>query len=399
MKIDRPVILNIQILVSIFLLMLPILSVQLSARPVLELEDGAPVSIGTIRKIHSEALGDERTLLVSLPENYAGTEFRYPVLYLLYGDQVKGYFAETVHHIHRLASMGAIPELIIVGVANVERYRDLRPVATRGLSSRIDQFIEFVREEMIPFIDSEYKTKDFRILVGPQAGAVFGLYVLTGESDLFDAYILNNPFEADNCREILMERAESFFGADLPAYTCLQISCVTKTLNRELTEAVESARRFAEMTSRLAPGNLDLNMIYIDDNEDFIPSPNQKDGLKNLFADYKFPEDRKVDRLKDFTSHYDALSAKLGFDVGYPELPMVFKAVDLNRRGRTVEAVEMLEFLLEENPRSLNGLWQLANIKRGQGERDDAIKLFRRCLEIMPNMTPAREMLNSLEAE
>jgi cytochrome c-type biogenesis protein CcmH/NrfG len=77
----------------------------------------------------------------------------------------------------------------------------------------------------------------------------------------------------------------------------------------------------------------------------------------------------------------------------------VFNAVDLNGRGGTAEAVKMLEFLLEENPGSLNGLWQLANIKRGLGDRKGAIDLYRKCLEIMPNMTPARQLLERLEAQ
>jgi hypothetical protein len=368
-------------------------------RSVLAMEDGEPVAIGTIRKVQSTAMGDERTLLVSLPDDYQTGTASYPVLYLLYGDQVKGYFAETVHHVRRLSNMGSIPRMIIVGVANVDRYRDLRPVASRGETSRIGSFIEFVARELFPFVEREYRTKDFRILVGPQAGAVFGLHVLTAGANLFNAYILNNPFESPDCADQLMRQSEEFLANDLPAYRFLQITCVTKTPVLDLRQAVELARKFEEIASRLDPSNLELTMIYIDDNEDFIPSPNQKIGLRQLFADYAFPADKQVSRLSDFTSYYDTLSSRLGFDVGYPEQPLVLLAVDLARSGSSAEAVEILEFILESNPQSLNACWQMANLQRSLGNREEAIGLFERCLELMPNMAPARKQLEELKGQ
>jgi hypothetical protein len=47
----------------------------------------------------------------------------------------------------------------------------------------------------------------------------------------------------------------------------------------------------------------------------------------------------------------------------------------------------------------LDGYWGLANLHRVRGEREPAIKYYRKCLEIMPNMGPAREWLEQLEAQ
>jgi len=367
------------------------------AQPVLELEDGTPVSIATVRKIQSAALDEERTLLVSLPTNYEDTQFRYPVLYVLYGDQVRGYMAETVHEVDRLAESGVIPQMIIVGVANVERYRDLSPVPRRGNPSGIDKFVGFVRDELIPFVDSEYRTKDFRILIGPQAGAEFGMYVLTGGMELFDAYILNNPFEGPY-RDTLSKKCAELCRRDAPGYTFLQITCIDRHAHGELKEAVEAARDFEKACSDGNVKNLDLHVIYVENNEDFIPSPRPKAALKKLFADYSFPEDRAVETLADFTSYYDELSARLGFDIGFPEMTLYFKADGLARAGETDSAIEMLNYLVENNPRSLGAYWCLANTHRGLGNRETAIKYYKKCLEIMPNMAPAREMLEELEA-
>lgn len=369
-----------------------------SAQSVLELEDGAPVSIATARKLHSEALGEDRMLLVSLPDNYEGTQFSYPVLYVLYGDQARGYLAETVHEVDRLSESGVIPQMIVVGVANVDRYRDLSPTPRRGNPSGIGKFIQFVRDEMFPFIDSEYRTKDFRIVVGPQAGAEFGMYVLTEGLDLFDAYILNNPFEGPY-RDELLDRSRTFFEKGLPSYTFLQIVCVDKTFLLDYSEGVAAARRFENMVSQKNVKNLDLNAIYVENNEDFIPSPRQKQALKKLFAEYSFPADRSVEKLSDFTTYYDRLSARFGVDIGFPEMTLYFKADALVNAGKTDAGIEMLNYIVEKNPRSVNGFWCLANTHRGLNNREKAVEYYKKCLELMPNMTPAREWLKKLEAE
>lgn len=367
----------------------------LAAQSVLDLEDGAPVSIATVRKIESEALGEERTLLVSLPNDYADTESSYPVLYVLYGDQVRGYFAEAVHVVDRLSSAGVIPRLIVVGIANVERYRDLSPTGRRGNPSGIESFVGFVCDEMIPFVDSEYRTKDYRILIGPQAGAEFGMHVLTEGLGLFNAYILNNPFEGAY-REELGRKARELRSEDLPSHTFLQITCIDRHMHGSLSEAVDAARRFEATIAGRSLENLELHVHVVENNEDFIPSPRPKLALKRLFADYSFPADRQLERLEDFTSYYDALAARLGVDVGFPEMTLYIRADGLVRAGKTDAGMEMLDYLLEKNPRSLSACWALANAHRGLGNREIAIELYERCLEIMPNMAPARECLEEL---
>ena len=83
-------------------------------------EDGSPVSIGNYRMLHSKILNEDRTLLVNLPEGYEESTMHYPVLYVLYGGQVKGYFAESVHIVNRLSEAGLIPQLIIIGVKKIQ---------------------------------------------------------------------------------------------------------------------------------------------------------------------------------------------------------------------------------------------------------------------------------------
>ena len=157
-------------------------------------EDGDPISIGTYRILQSKILNEDRTLLVNLPQGYDETTNSYLVLYILYGGQPQGYFAEAVHIVDRLNEASRIPDMIIVGVKNTDRYRDCLPINRNGEPGGADNFLKFFIEELIPFVDKSYRTKDFRILLGPQAGAAFSVYALMENPELFRVNIVTNPF-------------------------------------------------------------------------------------------------------------------------------------------------------------------------------------------------------------
>ncbi len=58
-------------------------------------EPGPPISIGQVHTLKSEALGEERTVMIHLPPGYeAGTQ-RYPVLYLTDAEAQFGHTAST----------------------------------------------------------------------------------------------------------------------------------------------------------------------------------------------------------------------------------------------------------------------------------------------------------------
>lgn len=361
--------------------------------------DGEAVAIGTYRQLHSRILDEDRLLLVCPPPNYDESSLSYPVLFVLYGDQVRGYFAEAVHVVERLSEEGSIPWMIVVGVANVERYRDLLPVEQQGSPSGIEPFSRFVVEELIPFVDGEYRTKNFRVLMGPQAGAAFGLYTLARRQGLFDAFIIENPFRSLPVRDALMPPMEALTKEGLTSYTFLQITSADREGHIDKTDEVEYVRRFEQLVRDRKPRNLTLVTHYVGNNEDFIPPLRLKEGLRELFRDYRFPDGREVRSLADITTHYAGLSERYGFQIDVPEMTLVVKAGELSGKGASDPAIEILQYLIEAYPRSANGYWRLANLHRERGNREMAIEYYRKCLEIIPNMRPARDWIEKLEAQ
>jgi predicted alpha/beta superfamily hydrolase len=348
--------------------------------PSLAQEDGSPVSIGTYRTLHSQVLNENRTLLVNLPRGYDETTIHYPVLYVLYGGQVQGYFAESVHIADRLQEASLTPQLIIVGVKNVDRYRDNLPVTRGGEKGGADRFLRFFTDELVPFIDESYRTKDFRIVLGPQAGASFGLYALMEQPDLFRVTIITNPFWSPSAREYLLASATDFFSHDGSLENFLFITSSTSDDNEatmeylgRLTTIVEQGKKsdFKMIVSALQEGEVD----------DCIPSPGLREGLKTYFEEYRFPQERETAGLEDLKLYYQALSQTYGYDIDIPEFTLVRQGDRLEQNQMFEEAKLMYEYVAVKYPHDLNSYHRLAELHRRLGDYDRSIKYYEQFLD------------------
>ncbi|HKU75785.1 MAG TPA: alpha/beta hydrolase-fold protein, partial [Pyrinomonadaceae bacterium] len=74
--------------------------------------------------LKSAVLGEERVILVRTPAGYDTNKLSYPVLYMTDGDAHMGHTSSTIEF---LTQNGRIPELIVVGITNTDRTRDLTP--------------------------------------------------------------------------------------------------------------------------------------------------------------------------------------------------------------------------------------------------------------------------------
>lgn len=136
--------------------------------------------------------------MVYLPNNYESSEAAYPVLYLL---DARTRFHHTTGSVASLARIVHIPEMIVVAVVNTQRTRDLTPpwkseekpedrASVIEAGGDADNFLRFLGEELVPHVDSSYRTNSFRILVGHSFGGLFAVHAFVSEPDLFDAFLL-----------------------------------------------------------------------------------------------------------------------------------------------------------------------------------------------------------------
>ena len=86
----------------------------------------------------------------------------------------------------------------MVGVVNVDRVRDLTPEPGEAdrkrypSSGHADRFRRFLEEELVPYVDTHFRTQPFRILAGHSHGGLFAIHALLS-GDAFDAFIASSP--------------------------------------------------------------------------------------------------------------------------------------------------------------------------------------------------------------
>jgi hypothetical protein len=152
-------------------------------------------------RLRSQVLGEEREVLVHLPAGYQqDTAKRYPVLCVLDGSSQDVHTAASAA---LLARIGRAPEMLVVGVPNVSgsgRQRDYTPPGMRqdideadSPEGRGDRFLAFLKTELLPKLDREYRSDGTRMLAGHSRGGLLVLYSLIAEPDLFDARFAHSP--------------------------------------------------------------------------------------------------------------------------------------------------------------------------------------------------------------
>ncbi len=149
-------------------------------------------------RINSKNTGHSYTLYIYLPSNYSNTNDSYPTLYLLDGDSVH---EDSSYIISKLIDSNTIPPIIVVAVGYGDgpnrRMTDYTPtVDPDGDGGGASKFFKFLTEELIPHIDSEYRTKTdpaFRCIAGHSLGGIAVLYALFFYYDTFANFIATSP--------------------------------------------------------------------------------------------------------------------------------------------------------------------------------------------------------------
>jgi predicted alpha/beta superfamily hydrolase len=150
--------------------------------------------------IESRALGERRRINVHVPTGYASRRgAAYPVLYMPDGG-VDEDFSHVVNTVDSLVALRRIRPVIVVGIPNTQRRRDLTgPTRVRedsAIAPRVGgsaAFRRFIGDELIPVIERRYRTTRERGLVGESLAGLFVVETLLAQATRFDHYVAFDP--------------------------------------------------------------------------------------------------------------------------------------------------------------------------------------------------------------
>jgi predicted alpha/beta superfamily hydrolase len=356
---------------------------------------GEPITIGERVTLHSEILGEDRTILVSTPENYSQNQQRYPVLYMTDGD---AHLTHTRGTVDFLARNGLMPQVIIVGVTNTDRTRDLSPthantvledgtVRENPTSGGGPKFLDFFSSELFPYIDSHYRTQPFRLFSGHSFGGLFALNAAFTRPDMFQAVLAVSPsLRWDD--ELPLRQAKSFGNP----HGKLSLTLFVAMADEE--EGDPKPTRLDRLEQSLQGTSIEGFDWYVkrmpDENHGSVVLRAHYWGLREVFEPWSLQPDPETgllaEGMDELQAHYAKLSKRYGFEVVPSEDSVNRIGYQFLGREDYDRAVEFFKYNVKLYPNSANVYDSLGEAFENAGKLDEALANYSRAVDNAPNI-------------
>jgi len=307
------------------------------------------IIIGKVDSVYSTILNEQRKVWVYVPNSSAqNSAQRYPVVYLLDGD---AHFESVEGMIQQLSQVNGntvVPEMIIVGIPNTDRTRDLTPTHIANDPPMMDSnfsrttgggenFTAFLEKELIPHIDSAYPTQPYKMLIGHSFGGLTVMNIITNHTKLFNAYIAIDPsmwYDKDQFLKITEKKlaAQKYNGVSLYlgiANTMPEGMTVDK-MKKDTSADTRHIRSIFAMDKFIKAnpqnGLKYASKYYADDDHGSVPLTSEYDGLRFIFSWYRFKftradfTDSGTAIVQKMQQHYETVSKEFGYKVSPPEM-------------------------------------------------------------------------------
>lgn len=319
--------------------------------------DDLPIRDQTKIILQSKILNEKRVLWIYTPTSYSTSNEKYPVLYLLDPDLNFAYVTELEKF---LSDRYRIPQLIIVGIVNTDRVRDFTPIHSLIFNGKVDSsllntgggnnFLAFVKDEVIPYVEKNYRTEPYRILEGHSLGGLFAIYCKESTPELFQSEIVISPAIYGGNLQILSQFATFMYQhPKLSGYMPVSIG---DEPGGKL--AVDSLIRQLKTS---APASFKWQFTAYPSEDHFsVGYKSMYDGLRFIYSDWFInPQDTNaVKSYKDIEQHFAFLSKQYGYkimpgedfinDCGYQRL----------NGGHIEQAIEIFRENIKNHPNSSN---------------------------------------------
>ncbi len=374
------------------------------------------ISIGKRDKIHSEILQQDREFSVYFPPSYnTSVSQKYPVLYILDGDYNFQYVAGFLELQGAISEL--IPEMILVAISGkgTSEYRknckpNIEGVEDSGTAGEVASFIE---NELIPYVNKNYKASNYKILGGHSVGGIFVINTAINHPNLFNNYIAISPalWWADNAMEDVLKNT---WGKTKSTTASLYISL-----------ANEKGMGVTEFVKKIPESIMEKNVKYQefpDEIHNSVGLPTYKWALTDIFKNW-YVEKLYFSSAEELKNHYGEVQKQYGnifnitpsvvgytnyilkkdnkeqkkvsdaFKVISPDAYVLFnnaQAGDLLEEKKYKEAEQLLQESLAVNPNNFDSYNVLAKVKLANSNAAGANEAIDEAIN-MANQQEARQ--------
>ncbi|MCJ7936029.1 MAG: alpha/beta hydrolase-fold protein [Chryseobacterium sp.] len=363
-------------------------------------QEPLPSRIQLSRTFHSKILDEDRTLWINVPKGYYESNRSYPVIYLLDPDLNFAYVSELEKF---LSDRYRIPQAIVVGIVNTDRVRDFTPIHSLTFHGKVDstlsttggaqKFLTFLKQEVIPYIENNFRAAPYRILEGHSLGGLLALYCKESEPDLFQSFIIISPAIYDGNLEVL-RKFPTALSKKPKNVSYLHLSIGNEPDGKGPVDILHQQLKIH------SPQLLKWDFkTYMQEDHFSVGYMSMYDGIRFIYSKW-FIDPRDPSLIRSYNNikkHYDFLSEEYGYkiipdedfvnDCGYQRL----------NNGYIKEAVEIFTENVRNNPHSANTYDSLAEAYMKIGNKDLAIENYNKSLQLNPQNQNAVKMLQLLK--
>ena len=341
-----------------------------------------PLTMGDLFAIDSKVMAERRQVIVWTPPGYAVGNASYPVLYLTDAERQFGHTATTVEFLSR---NGRMPAMIVVGIFNTDRTRDLTPYKDKEDDVQLptaggaDRFLRFIETELVPWVEGEYRTQRFRAFAGHSFGGLFAMHALASRPDLFNAVVAVSPSLSWRQGEAV-KRIDAMLGQQRTLKGALYV-----TLGDEGPAMKSGLDRLRTVLEERAGKGLRWDLVeMLDEDHGSIVLRSHYNAFEKVFDGWRLPRPRNgrfKGGLKAVEAHYAKLSDRLGWAVTPPEATINALGYAAVADGQFDEGLEYLQANVRNYPNSANVYDSLGEGLEAAGRLDDALAKYEEAIK------------------
>ncbi len=242
---------------------LSILFLSLFLSVTAQVKEAGNITIGKKFTIQSKILNTTNDIQIYLPNSYSTSKEKYPVLYLLDGQR---FFTNAVAIQKSVRSPLTLPEMIVVSVNSKRTTR--RPLFGDG-----KKYTSFIKNDVIKFVDANFRTTKERVIFGWEAAAYYISEMILQEKDLFSGAIVSDGGLAS-------EKIIKGFQSEKEIYLYIANS------KRDIYY-VKSTERFSERLKQISPKNLRWKYeLFNEEVHQSLPQLSLYKGLQYYYHNY-----------------------------------------------------------------------------------------------------------------
>lgn len=332
--------------------------------------------------IKSKVLGEDRVILVRTPQGYETNKLTYPVLYLTDGD---AHIAHTSSTAEFLARNGRMSEMIVVGIPNTDRGRDLSPTRPKQTGATgapqfltaggADNFLKFIDTELIPEIEKTYRVQPYRVLAGHSLGGLFVIHALLSRPELFNSYVAVSPaLQWDN--QVVVKRAEDFFKTRKELNAVLYMS-----IGNEPGPIDDGYHQLKQVLTKHQVKGFEWEaQQMLDEDHGSVVLRSHYFGMRKIYDGWQMPRNPDTGAvaggMKAVEEHYKKLSDKFRYPIPVPENLINQVGYQHLFADQNEEAIAVFKLQVERYPNSANVYDSLAEAYEKIGRLDLATPLY-----------------------